>query len=166
MEKIKTTILLAVILLLSAGTASANPGISVSVTPPAGITVAPGETASYALSVFLDPDGLGSRPAHLSITNPVAGWTYTFSDNDFVISEGQTIPVTLEVGVAADTTQGTYASDGDASTTVCLDGFCIAGWDATTFVVYTTAIPEFPTVALPIVSIIGLMLLFQKRKHN
>jgi hypothetical protein len=167
MEKIKTTILLAVILLLSAGTASA--GISVSVTPmtPGSDTVSPGGTAKYTLTVSLDPDESDlthTENVNLFVSSPPTDWTYTFNPNLFDMVQSETRTVNLDVYVAANTEPATYIRQGDVSTTDAL--LQIPDFSTTTYVVTTTAIPEFPTVALPIVSVIGLMLLFHKRKHN
>ena len=163
MNKIKTTILLAVILLLSAGTASAGV-VSVSVVPIVD-TVSPGGTATYQLILG---GLLETETVSLSVPTPPAGLTYTFTPSDFVLEQTPAeMTVNLEVHVAADTAPGTYSTQGEAITAVCVaPDLCIQDEPITTYVVTTTAIPEFPTVALPIVSIIGLMLLFQKRKHN
>ncbi len=143
---------------------SANPGITVDVTP---VTpqVAPPGTATY--SVTVTSSSTETERVTLSIVNPNAAWTYSFSENDFELTPagtpGATKTVELSINVPRGTPNGDYLHD--------VRGFAVVPgyegvFDEETFFlnVLTQAIPEFPAIALPIISVLGIMLLMSRRK--
>ncbi len=144
----------------NAALASATPGITVDVTPVNPQVVPPG-TATYSVAVV--SSSTETEKVTLSIVNPRADWTYSFSENDFLLPAGGTKTVELSITVPAGTPNGDYFHD--------VRGFAVVpGFEGifdedTTFTnVLTTAIPEFPTIALPIISALGLMFLMSRRK--
>lgn len=157
-------IIIAAILIAQTTLASANPGITVDVTPVNPQVVPPG-TASY--SVTVTSSSTETEKVTLSIVNPKDGWSYSFGENDFELppagTPGSTKTVELSITVPAGTVNGDYFHD--------LKGFAVVPgfegvFDEETFFlnVLTLAIPEFPTIALPVVTAIGMLFIMSKRK--
>lgn len=154
MKYAKYGIILLIAFLLNVLVAQADPGIVVSVDAIVN-TVAPGGTATYKVRVQSITDEL--EHIVLSIDNPRVGWTYTFSQSEFDLDPGATVEVDLSITVPVGTSIGTYYHDvkGDAY----LPGFEFLGSvETSTYTnVETIAIPEYPTIALPVMIVLGLV---------
>ena len=157
---IQKLILVAVILIAQVSLASANPGIGVDVTPVIPQIVPPG-TATYLVDVV--SSSTETERVTLSIVNPRDGWTYSFSQNDFELLAGETKNVELSIIVPEGIANGDYLHD--------VRGFAVVPefegiFDEETFFlnVLTIAIPEFPTIALPVVAVIGMLFMMSRRK--
>lgn len=160
--KNKIIIIIVIILLFLGVTASAHPGIYITVDPIQD-TVNAGEIAKYTVTVHTTPDVTDIENVNLFIDSPLPGWDYIFTPNDFDIGpDPDTKTSTLEVHVPSGTLPATYTKKIMASTIYGgIPDFETA--DIETHV-NVTGIPEFPTVAFPVISVIGLMLLFQRKK--
>ncbi|MCW7080883.1 MAG: hypothetical protein OCU16_07290 [Candidatus Methanospirare jalkutatii] len=134
----------------------ADPGVSLDITP-INDKVLPGETASYKVNVTSQVDM--KETVHLNITNPIPGWNYTFSDNDFNLPAYSSKTVDMFITVAPNASPGNYYHD------VKAEGL----WDHWTVEetvytnVLTTVIPEFSTIAIPAAAIF-VMLFFIRRR--
>ncbi len=157
-------VIIASILIAQSTLTSAAPGITIDVTP-INPQVVPIGTATY--SVTVTSSSTETEIVNLSIVNPRAGWTYSFSENDFELTPagtpGATKTVELSITVPAGTPNGDYLHD--------VRGFAVVPgyegvFDEETFFlnVLTVAIPEFPTIALPIISALGVVFLMSRRK--
>jgi len=168
--------LLLLVSLIAIGTASANPGFNVVVTPTTD-TVMPGETATYSVEVIPITALTEAEFVDLSVIdldgNPIS-WDTRFSENLFIIGPhplGKT--VTLEIDVPSGTPVGDYLQK------VKGEGYLPDMFDPTvpdTFLgvvessdfpitVTVTDIPEFSTIAVPVVAVIGLLLLMRRKKE-
>lgn len=102
----------------------------------------------------------------LSISDPKTGWTYTFDEVEFDIAPGETVISDLSMEVPTDALPGDYyhAVHGDAY----LPGFeWIGAVEASTYTnVLTTVIPEFTTIAIPAMMVLGLFMLIGRRKKE
>ena len=147
------------LLAVAIGVASANPGISVDVTP-VKAEVVYGETAIYNVSVYC----FVGFPEHvlLEISNPTSGWTYTFDPDEFDINTGETVYSNLTIAVPNDASPGEYYHDVNATASF----MSIIVQETTYTNVLTTVIPEFATIALPVAAIFGLLLLIRRRKEQ
>lgn len=153
----------AISLLISVGMVSANPGIVVSVTPIQDSVLA-GETAEYEVTVnSIEALGMDTEIVTLDVNNKIAGATYTFSGNGFEIGpHPDTETVTMTIDVSSTTASGTYPQ----TVTAEAEWLGIPCWEYSEFTTYIDVqIPEFPTVALPVVAVIGLLLLMRRRKE-
>ncbi|MCK4458401.1 MAG: PEF-CTERM sorting domain-containing protein [Methanosarcinales archaeon] len=161
--------LILLVSLIAIGTASANPGFNVVVTPTAD-TVMPGETATYSVTVIAIDTLTVEEFVELSVIdlddNPIS-WDTRFSENLFIISPHQPEKtVTLEIDVPPGTPVGDYLQKvrGDAY----LPGMeWLGSIESSEFpiTVTVTEIPEFSTIAVPVVAVIGLLLLMRRRKE-
>jgi uncharacterized membrane protein len=147
------------LLAVAIGVASANPGISVDVTP-VKAEVLSDETAIYNVSVYC----FAGFTEHvlLAISNPTSDWTYTFDPDEFDINDGETVYSNLTMAVPTGASPGEYYHDVNATAS-------FMGWEVekTTYTnVLTTVIPEFATIALPVAAIFGLLLLIRRRKEQ
>lgn len=153
-------LMIAFVVLLAATVAvnvvNANPGLALDVTP-VNDKVKPGGTAQYEVSV----ENIGSQTenVHLSINNSKTGWTYTFSKNDFDLAAGATETLDLDMTVPSDASVGDYYHDVKAEGKI----FGITVEETTYTNVVTTVVPEFNTIAIPVLAIFGIMLLMRRR---
>lgn len=130
--KKKTIIILALILLMLAGVASAHPGIYLTVDPIKD-SVKSGETAKYLVTVHTTPDVSDTENVHLYIDNPLQDWVYTFTPNDFdIFQDPDTKTSILEVYVPPGTVPEVYTTKINANTTY--GG--ISDWETTDFTTY------------------------------
>ena len=157
MKKIRT-ILAAIALIAMIGTASA---VSISGLPN-GDTINRGEMITYTISVTgatdnvehtLDMSGLDYFD--VTIDNvPVTTWPW--SQNFTGTGVTHIVNVT-----------NTAAPNGLHILKVIVDdGLSGSGWNEGSINVDINAIPEFPTIALPIAAILGLAFIFQRRKEE
>ena len=160
METIKIW-LAAFVLLLMVGTAAADPGIVMEVTP-IDNEVLPGETATYEVNVSYFMTWPSSEHVVLSIDNPI--WSYSFNPAEFDINTGESKYSTLSIDVPSDALPGTYNHTVNATATGQIGSFTITE-DVTTDV-ETTVVPEFTTIAIPVAAIFGLLVLIRERKKQ
>ena len=161
METIKIW-LAAFVLLLMVGTAAADPGIVMEVTP-IDNEVLPGETATYEVSVYYFMDVPPTEHVVLSIDDPI--WNYTFDPAEFDINSQQTKYSNLSIFVPIDAQPGTYSHTVNATATGQIGSFITITEDVTTDV-ETTVVPEFTTIAIPVAAIFGLLVLIRERKKQ
>ncbi|RLG99611.1 hypothetical protein DRO38_07530 [Candidatus Bathyarchaeota archaeon] len=156
-----TFVLLLIVGIGMVGTAAADPGIVMEVTP-IDNEVLPGEIATYEVNVsyFMTPPS--TEHVVLSIDNPI--WNYTFDPAEFDINSGESKYSTLNISVPTDASPGTYTHTVNATATGVLIPPVIITERVTT-TVETTVIPEFSTIAIPVVAILVLVFLFNRRKH-
>ena len=150
--------LAAFVLLLMVGTAAADPGIVMEVTP-IDNKVLPGETATYEVNVSYFMTWPSTEHVVLSIDNPI--WNYTFDPAEFDINTNESKYSNLSIFVPTNAQPGTYEHTVNATATAA--PFIIEKVDTT---VETTVIPEFTTIAIPVAAIFGLLLLIRRRKQK
>lgn len=163
--------------LIAINTASANPGFNVVVTPISS-TVNPGGTAIYEVTLTAMDILTVEEFANLSVIdldeNPV-NWNTEFSDYLFLIGPNKPKrTITLKVNVP----DGTPAEEYNLK--VKGDGYLpnlsdptqpdelLGSIESSEFLitVTVTAIPEFPTIAMPIISALGIVFLVSRRKGD
>ncbi|HJH29892.1 MAG TPA: PEF-CTERM sorting domain-containing protein [Methanosarcinaceae archaeon] len=150
--------------------------VELTVTPVDAITVVQGETISYIATVTMT-DSIFYPPLEevfsIEDADKQLGWTYTFdSASVILVNVGDSNSSTLTITVPIDAPTGLY------SHTVIATGYDQFGniigipitfpievdyYDINTDV---TPIPEFPTIALPVISVLGIMLLMSRREEN
>jgi len=156
MEAIKIW-LAAFVLLLMVGTAAADPGIVMEVTP-IDNEVLPGETATYEVNVSYFMQWPSSEHVVLSIDNPI--WGYSFDPGEFDINTSESKYSTLSIFVPSGAPPGTYNHTVNATATAV--PFII---EKVTTTVETSVIPEFTSIAIPVAAIFGLLVLIRRRKQ-
>jgi len=157
MRKILLAGIVFALALVTASLVEANPGISLDITP-INDTVLPGETASYEVNVT-SQIGM-DETVHLSITNPISGWNYTFSDNDFNLPAHASKTVDMYITVASDASPGDYYHDVKAE-----GKFLGVTIEETVYTnVLTTVIPEFSTIAIPAAAIFVLLFVLRRKR--
>ena len=97
---------------------------------------------------------------HLSITNPISGWSYTFSENDFNLPASGSKTVDMFITVASDASPGDYYHDVKAEG----KAFGITVEDTVYTNVLTTVIPEFTTIAIPAAAIFVLFFVLRRKR--
>ena len=160
MENIKacaTFVLLLIVGIGMVGTAAADPGITMEVTP-IDNEVLPGETATYEVSVYYFETWPSSEHVVLSIDNPI--WSYTFDPAEFDINTSESKYSTLSIFVPSGAPPGTYNHTVNATATAV--PFII---EKVTTTVETSVIPEFTSIAIPVAAIFGLLVLIRRRKQ-
>ena len=154
------------ILLLTVGTVAA--GIVMDVTP-IDPTISPGETATYKVNVSYFMNDPPTEHVILSIDNPISGWTYTFDPNGYDIGTDESRYSTLSITAPDTAPLGTYTHTVNATASgeiiIIPLPFPIAITEIVTENVETELIPEFSTIAVPVVAVIGLLLLMRRRKE-
>ena len=157
MKKILLAGIVFALALVTASLVEANPGISLDITP-INDTVLPGETASYEVNVTSQVNW--DETVHLSITNPISGWSYTFSENDFNLPASGSKTVDMFITVASDASPGDYYHDVKAEG----KAFGITVEDTVYTNVLTTVIPEFTTIAIPAAAIFVLFFVLRRKR--
>jgi len=171
----KTKIILVLLATLSLFpyTVAAAPGIDVTTTP-SSIATTGGTTIDYQVKITNLDDFYTKTITSLSITSAQPGWTYTF-DPDLT---GQTIPAgsgnslttTLHVTAPAGTSPNIYSHQVTAEAQYeIFPGFYGTDSDPDNFntqITATTPIPEFPTIALPLISVLGIMFLLGRKRRR
>jgi len=170
-SKIMKTIIGIFILLLIANTSSA--GVGLTVTPETGdITVAPGGTINYIATVTADanPDDFPAAQDEVFSIDEVdkqPGWDYIFDPGTLRLeTPGESKSTKLTINIASDAPPGLYHH------TVIVYGYDEFGTligvptETDIYVINTDVapIPEFPTIAFPIISVIGLLFVMRKQK--
>lgn len=171
MSKIIKTIIGIFVLLLIANTSSA--GVELSVTPENGvITVAPGGTINYIATVTADsnPDDFPAPQDEVFSIDELdkrPKWDCIFDPGTLRLeTPGESKSTTLTINIASDAPPGMYHH------TVIVYGYDEFGTligvptETDIYVINTDVapIPEFPTIAFPIISVIGLLFVMHKSK--
>lgn len=170
-SKIIKTFIGIFVLLLVANTSSA--GVELTVTPENGvITVAPGGTINYTATVTADADP-GDFPLPQDEVFSIAdadkqlGWDYSFDPGTLRLeTPGESNSTKLSIKIASDAPPGIYHH------TVIVKGYDEFGTmfnyvtEEDIYVINTdvSSIPEFPTIAFPIISVLGLLFVMRKSK--
>ena len=167
MENIKacaTFVLLLIVGIGMVGTAAADPGITMEVTP-IDNEVLPGETATYEVNVSYFMTSPSTEHVVLSIDNPI--WDYTFDPAEFDINTGESRYSTLSIDVPSDALPGTYTHIVNATATGVLIPIPppVVITERVTTTVETTVIPEFSTIAIPAAAAIFVLLFVLRRKR-
>ena len=167
MENIKacaTFVLLIIVGIGMVGTAAADPGITMEVTP-IDNEVLPGETATYEVNVsyFMTPPP-STEHVVLSIDNPI--WSYSFNPAEFDINTGESKYSTLNISVPTDASPGTYTHTVNATATGVLIPIPspVVITERVTTTVETTVIPEFSTIAIPAAAIFVLLFVLRRKR--
>ena len=175
LNKMKLGLML-LVSLITINVASANPGYYVAVTPISS-TVNPGGTATYSVTLSTMDTLTIAEFAELSVIDPngnPVSWTTTFNENTFLIGPHPAEKtVTLEVSVPPGTPVGEYhmkvKGDGylpDFDDPTIPDKY-LGSMESSDFpiTVSVTSIPEFPSVAVPMVAILGIIAIIGRRKE-
>lgn len=171
------------VLLLVANTCSAA-GLSLSIVPENGTTtVEPGKTISYIATVRDDGIGDPTDPGfdqnlienvQFSINRTIQGpwsnpnWNYEFVPPTVRLeSSNDSKSSTLTLQIPEDVTPGTYYHTVEASAKNQYDEEMELTGRITVNVINTDVnnIPEFPSIALPVAAILGLVAIFGRRKE-
>ena len=157
-----TFVLLLVVGIGMVGTAAADPGITMEVTP-IDNEVLPGETATYEVNVsyFMTPPP-STEHVVLSIDNPI--WGYTFDPAEFDINNSESKYSTLSIDVPSDVQPGTYNHTVNATATGVLIPSPVVITERVTTTVETTVIPEFSTIAIPAAAIFVLLFVLRRKR--
>ena len=101
-----------------------------------------------------------NETVHLSIKNPISGWNYTFSENDFNLPAHASKTVDMYITVASDASPGDYYHDVKAE-----GKFLGETIEETVYTnVLTTVIPEFSTIAIPAAAIFVLFFVLRRKR--
>lgn len=142
---------------------SADP-LSVDVIP-VDDTVMPDEVATYKVNL-VNGGSTTETLIDLYVSNGPSDFDYVFSDTTGSVLSGEMKQVDLTVTVPAGKPAGTYTFDVSADWSKPLGPFTISGTGNYLDVILNVEIPEFPTIALPVLSVMGLMLVFGRRRDN
>lgn len=183
--KMKTMILIMLVMIsILPYTAAATPGIYVTIDPLSQPAVS-GNTIDYGVIVSNMDDGIPKLITSLDIISAQPGWTYAFNP-DIV---GQEIPGVKDAGIntilsvtsPAGMARGIYGHQINAEVeyTLMLSDplmafipsipLTLTEFDPENFnteIQDSASIPEFPTIALPVLSVIGLLFVFERRRDN
>lgn len=166
---------IAIFLLSMVSIVNASP-VVMSVTP-INNNVQPGQTATYTVDLT-NPAGTGANEVLNNIyVTPSAGAgdvTFTFTQTTGTILEGETLSITLSAQVPGNKPVDTYTFDVYANVGTDIGGEIIEPEDSLgnpipyqyLNVVLNVAIPEFPTIAIPVISVLGLMFITKRRKER
>ncbi len=167
MLKLKNLVLGILILLLMVNTCLAVVEFQIY---PGTRYVSPGETVSYDLAVSLknlSDDTVFPVTENFSIDPRMPGWGYSFSEDSVILDLARiTNSSVLEIAVPSNATAGTYshkviAKEYDSYSKIT------GAYDTDIYVINTNVqVPEFPTVALPMLAVFGLVAIFGKRNHK
>jgi hypothetical protein len=161
MKYLNMLIIALLISLSAAASVSAEP-LTVDVIPVDNDVFA-GETATY--KVNLTNGGTTTETlTDLYVLDGPADFTIVFSETSGAVLPGQTKVVDLSVTVPAGKPEGQYTFDVYADWQKQFGKLTIKKTSNYLGVVLNVLIPEFPTIALPIISVLGIMLLMTRRK--
>ena len=127
--------------------------------------VLPGETATYNITVrSISAPGDPMETVKLAVEDPKPGWTYSFDPNEFFINASETKYAIMSIGVPADAALGDYYHKINA--TVYASGYEYLGSTSETAYtgVKTSAIPEFPMMAIPLTIVLAVAFLIFRRR--
>ena len=157
-------IIISILVMLCAVTSASADPLSVDVIP-VDDTVMPDEVATYKVNL-INGGTVTETLTDLHPSNGPSDFDYVFSETTGSVLPGETKQVDLTVTVPAGKPAGTYTFDVNADWNKPLGPFTISGTGNYLDVVLNVTIPEFPTVALPMLSVIGLLFVFNRRRDN
>lgn len=151
-----------ILLIMSAGTAvasMADPDYDVVLTPPTDTNpVGTEHTVTATVTDVFGSPVVGAEVGFNITSGPHAGLTHTNTTN----SSGQAI--------------FTYTGTGTGSDSIIVDDLSVPGIDILDIILESPVIktwtpqqneiPEFPTIALPVIAVLGLAFLFQRRRYE
>jgi len=159
MKYLNMLIIALLISLSAAASVSAEP-LNVDVIP-INNDVFAGEIATY--KVNLTNSGTTTETlTDLYVLDGPTDFTYVFSETSGAVLPGQTKEVDLSVTVPAGKPEGQYTFDVYADWQKQFGTFTIKRTSNYLDVVLNVLIPEFPTIALPIISVIGLLFVMRR----
>jgi hypothetical protein len=132
----------------------------------------PGDTVSFNLSVNLtdqdkDPD-FYPYTENFSIVNPRLNWVYTFSANNITLDENSTTNTSvLYIQVPAGAS-GAYDHKIDFKSYNSFFGAETPYLEQNLTIIVNTnvqQVPEFPSIALPVAAVLGLVAIFGRKKE-
>lgn len=123
-----------------------------------------GETATYKVNLT-NGGTIPETLTDLYTSNGPGDFTYVFSETNGVVPAHTTKEVDLSVIVPTSKPQGTYTFDINADWQKPLGPWTISKTSNYLGVVLDVEIPEFSTIAVPVVVVIGLLLLMRRRKE-
>lgn len=162
MKELNRLILVLLVTLSTVAMVSADP-LAIDVIP-IDNQVLSGETATYKVNLT-NGGTIPETLTNLYASNGPGGFTYVFSETNGVVPAGTTKEVDLSVTVSTSKPQGTYTFDVNADWQKPLGPFTISDTSNYLGVVLDVEIPEFSTIAVPAVTVIGLLLLMRRRKE-
>ncbi|WP_440956234.1 PEF-CTERM sorting domain-containing protein [Methanosarcina sp. Mfa9] len=131
--------------------------------------VQPGGTAIYDLAVFLDTplDYTVDYPIteKFAIDLMISDWVYSFSEDSVILDLNRTTNTSvLEITVPFDAVPGNYSHKVTATGYDKLGKEIDYPSEFDIYVINTNVnVPEFPTVALPMLAVFGLVAIFGRR---
>ena len=169
--KMKTILLIMFVMIgILPYTAAATPGINLTAEPISGTTV------DYLVTINNMDDGYYKIVSLFDVSILPTGWTYTFNPDPIgqiiPAGNGEYITTTLQITAPAGTAHNfPITVEAQYEMWPGSGAFGVYGTDRFTYSLYvvvpeTTPIPEFPTIALPVLSVMGLMLVFGRRRDN
>ena len=162
MKRLNKLILVLFVTLSTVSMVSADP-LTIDVIP-IDNQVLPGEAATYTVSLT-NGGTVTETLTNLYASNGPGDFTYVFSETTGDVPGGGTKEVDLSVTVPAGKPQGTYTFDVNADWQKPMGPLTIRKTSNYLGVVLDVEIPEFSTIAVPVVAVIGLLLLMRRRKE-
>ncbi|HOW13550.1 PEF-CTERM sorting domain-containing protein [Methanosarcina sp.] len=151
-------------LLLLANTCSA--AVELTVTPVEDENVTAGGTISYLVTVNATEDPGFPQIERFSIQNPQPNWSYIFNPEELTLEkQGDLKTSTLNITVPE------YAEVGKTYHVVIADGY---NYEDLSFTIEhdesginpnVQQVPEFPSIALPVAAVLGLVIVFGRKKE-
>jgi len=167
MRKLNRLIIVLLVSLSTVAIVSADP-LYVDVIP-IDNQVLPGETATYVVNLTNGGDKTETLTDLYAVNGP-GDFIYVFSEITGDVLPFSSKLVDLAVTVPTGKPEGTYSFDINATWNKTLGGFgpipsyTISGKGNYLGVILDVEIPEFSTIALPIISVLGIMFLMTRRK--
>ncbi|MFQ6119636.1 MAG: PEF-CTERM sorting domain-containing protein [Methanosarcinales archaeon] len=166
-EFIKTMAISSMLVLLFTNLGLADPGIVLTVTP-RDSSVVRGNTLSLEVNVtsITDKDEL----IELSVPNQYqqTNWTYTFSENSFIIKPEETKLLDLNIEVPVTAPIDVYPHEVKAEAFLPPPLTFLGAIESSPFFINVDVlIPEFPTIAIPALISLGIIFfVFRKRRKD
>ncbi len=172
--KIKTILFMVFVLVgIMPYVGAATPGIDVTINP-LSITTAGGTIIDYQVTITNLDDDFDKTITALGMTISQSTWTYTLDSdltgNTIPAGNGNSITTTLHVTIPPGQTSQIYNQQVTSEAQYELfPGYIASDNDPENFnteITDITPIPEFPTIALPIISALGLMFMMSRQKKR
>ena len=150
------------VLLLMVNTCSA--AVELTVTPVNGNTVAPGGTISYYVNISSTEDQ--TEKLEINTSDKLPDWDYDFNPDTLTLtSQGDLNTSILTITVPSTAAIGNYYHVLIAFGYIDYEGIeILVGKDESGFNT-NVQVPEFPTVVVPMVAILGLVAIIGRRKE-
>lgn len=144
---------------------------------PQSIDIYAGETANFTITVSLNesdiPEGIDPYPITtiFSVNSPISGWDYSFSNGSVMLDSSITSNSSvLKISVPQNATEGFYTHTVNATSYDAIGAPYGIISEIDIYVINTNVetptngqIPEFPTIALPMLAVLGVVAVFGKR---